>query len=80
MWCRFDVTNEDGTTPLHKADSGGYKEVTKLLIESGAEVDVADGNGRTPLHFAVCLSEVGQLLIENCADIFKADNDGITPR
>ena len=70
-----------GRTPLHLAAGNGRKEVAQILVESGAEVNVADGDGRTPLHWAAKRGhkEVAQLLIENGADKDMADNEGNTP-
>ena len=67
--------------------SGG-KEMIRALIESGADINVADQEGRTPLH---CLQmpqyrldcenakDMAKLLIEGGADPEKTDNDGNTP-
>ena len=44
---------EDGWTPLHFATSGGYKEITELLISKGADVNSKDNHGRTPLDLAI---------------------------
>ena len=56
--------------------------MARLLIESGAEVNVADKWSKTPLHYAADhgRKEVAQLLIESVADIDRADNEGNTPR
>ena len=39
----------EGITPLHRASRRGRLEVVRVLIELGANVDVKDGGGRTPL-------------------------------
>ena len=68
-------------------ESGG-KEMVRALIESGADINVADQEGRTPLH---CLQmpqyrlncentkDMAKLLIEGGADPKKMDNNGSTP-
>merc|ERR1712037_1021524 len=71
----FDVT------PLHGAASQGHKEMVKLLIESGADPNVADIDGGRPLHWAVRNGhvEVAQLLIERGANPNLTDRYGGTP-
>ncbi len=40
-------------TPLHSAALRGWNEIVKRLAADGAELDAADGNGLTPLDFAM---------------------------
>jgi hypothetical protein len=40
-------------TPLHFAASGGNKEIAELLIAKGADVNAKDGDGDTPLDWAI---------------------------
>jgi ankyrin repeat protein len=39
-------------TPLQSAVAGGYLEVTRRLLEAGANPNVREGSGYTPLHTA----------------------------
>ncbi|MDP7240452.1 MAG: HisA/HisF-related TIM barrel protein [Dehalococcoidia bacterium] len=48
-------------TPLHWASEGGHLEVVKALLEAGADTDLADGDGATPLHYASHPSEGGHV-------------------
>ncbi|KAI6198254.1 Ankyrin repeat protein [Aphelenchoides fujianensis] len=90
---RFDVarfpcslkrsaTNNNGQVPLHYACSKNNAKITKLLLENGAEVNVADKYGNTPLHRAASQGhmEVLQLL---CAQpgirVDLPDREGNTP-
>ena len=59
----------------------GQTEVARLLIESGAEVDIKSGDGATPLHSAAFLgrTDVAKLLLENGANPQARNNDGATP-
>ena len=59
----------------------GQTEVVRLLIESGVDVNIKNGDGATPLHSAAFLGrvDVAKLLLENGADIKARDNDGATP-
>ena len=46
-----NVTNSNGTTPLH--DAAKWSETTvAILVKAGAEVNVKDGWGKRPLHNA----------------------------
>ena len=61
----------DGFTALHYASEGGYIELVKLLLKTGAEVDcVSDLNSTTSLELALYKGrdEVAMLLIESGAD------------
>ncbi|KAK6175250.1 hypothetical protein SNE40_013753 [Patella caerulea] len=41
-------------TPLHLACLRGYVETVELLVERGADVNIPDINGNTPLHVTLC--------------------------
>ena len=45
--------NEDGRTTLHFAVTLGWREMVKLLAENGANLDMADRYGQTPLMIAM---------------------------
>jgi hypothetical protein len=56
-------------------------DITRLLIENGAAVNVKDHHGRTPLHYA-CLvksSILARILLENKADMTVEDENKKTP-
>ena len=59
----------------------GQIEVVRLLIESGVDVNIKNGDGATPLHSAAFLGrvDVAELLLKNGADIKARNNDGATP-
>ena len=74
------MTDKDGKTPLHIAILN--KDVAKLLIDLGADVDMATESGFTPLLMAArrgyqrCRGwkgylQVAQLLFEHGADMDK---------
>ena len=51
------------------------------LIENGADVNLTDNQGQTPLHYAAANGHIAmaQLLIENGANVNLTDNQGQTP-
>ncbi|KAE8153810.1 ankyrin repeat-containing domain protein [Aspergillus avenaceus] len=55
--------------------------VAKALLEYGAEVDMADDEGRTPFAWAARTGHYGlvSLLLEAGADAFRTDNMGLAP-
>ena len=66
----------DGMTPMHCAIKYGHMEFVKLLVTSGAEVNVADMFGRTVLHYAALDGEweMVKWLVEHGADVENKDN------
>ena len=56
-------------------------EVTRLLLDKGAEVDRANDGGGTPL-FVACQegrADAARLLLDNGAKVDMAEKDGRTP-
>ncbi|RCK74497.1 MAG: hypothetical protein IGBAC_1445 [Ignavibacteriae bacterium] len=72
-------------TPLHIAVENGYIDIIKLLIENGANVDVKNSEGDTPLHialsnnFLIQQNEIIKLLIKHSSKINTENNRGYTP-
>src|SRR6266404_7147307 len=69
-------------TPLHATlFEGGHVEVSKLLIECGADVNALDGSKWNPLHFASRFDhlEVVQWLLDRGAAVNFQTSDGWTP-
>ncbi len=60
-----------GQTYLHRAIARNQLRVARFLIEQGFDIDMADTEGRPPLHFAVLLGSTpaAELLLESGADI-----------
>ena len=56
-------------SPLILAAKEGHKDVVQLLLERGAEPNLAHQNGRTPLQMAasICHTDVVQLLLDSGA-------------
>ena len=75
------MADREGSTPLHTAvarDRNDSFSVVKLLIERGADVNMAKSYGHTPLHDAAlnCRNEVVKFLLEKGADRYRRNEDG----
>jgi len=74
---------ETGTSPLMLASALGYLNMCNLLIDSGAEINVHDHSGNTPLHLAVQgygeAIPVVEMLIQRGADVNAVNEEGFTP-
>ena len=70
-----------GDTILYWAMQSARLDVTRLLCEHGADINVANDEGNTPIFdaSAVGLIEILEYLINHGADIDKSRNDGDTP-
>ena len=49
----IDIPTENGMTPLHYSCQNGNKEISNLLIDLGANLNLRDNKGNTCLHYAV---------------------------
>jgi len=48
----INTQNSTGQTAMHLAAKWGRLEVVKYLIEAGADLEIRDRRGRTPIHDA----------------------------
>jgi ankyrin repeat protein len=92
LWVAVEIWNVK-SSPLHNlTDERSLHNVLSLtptraveLIENGADVNVADRDGNTPLNRAIEKShikemeEIAKALIENGADVNMANKNGYTP-
>ena len=82
-----DTANGIGQTSLHVACLHGHFEIVKLLITAGADVNVVNQFGVTPLHYAAKPNDkhgdqmvnVVKALIEAGADTKAKDQSGDMP-
>ena len=80
----INETDDDGFTPLMFACSEGNKEIVKLLVKSGADLNLQDNYGETCLMKVDSpdsiekANEITKYLIENRANPYLKDNDNRT--
>ncbi len=77
-----ETANERGTTAFHWiAHHDDYVETLPVLLGAGANIDVQDDNGMTPLHIAAERGDprLVKLLLDAGADIEKNEKHGMTP-
>ena len=55
----LDAVDETKRTALHWACALGHTEITKHLLEKGADDSIQDETGATPLHYAAQQGHVG---------------------
>ena len=63
--CSGSAEDSDGMTPLHIACQSGHTKIAGLLLDRGADVDLKNAEGNTPLNLAVkakCI-ETSRLLL-----------------
>ncbi len=71
----------DGSTALHEAAQFNQAEKVKLLLEKGADINIANNVGLTPLHVAALAghTDMVTLLLVNKANVKSKDVFGLTP-
>ena len=79
----IDVSLKDvvGRTPLRIAAEKGDLDVATFLIEKGADVNITDANGNTPLIFIINKTgnlEITELLLEKGAAVNTQNRSGET--
>ena len=77
----FNRLLRTGATPLHIASAADACEVVAVLLEGGADPDVADATSATPLHYAAAgrSGSAAAVLAEGGADVGAATTKGVTP-
>jgi hypothetical protein len=78
-----NVTDYDrGAPPLMYACNKGHIESIEILIDYGADVNLPNKRGRTPIHALIEMRffKIVLWLIKYCGgDVHKADSRGLTP-
>lgn len=78
----INTANRIGWTPLHASVLGKQTEVTTLLLESGADPNLMDIIGNTPIHLAAAngqLIDCLRVVIDKMQDINVRNNKGNSP-
>ncbi|XP_033125477.1 cyclin-dependent kinase 4 inhibitor D-like [Anneissia japonica] len=71
--CGVDDRTPINETALHKAVRGNSAEICKILLLQGADPNLKNDGGRTPIYF-VLGSDVTDVLLKGGADINITDN------
>lgn len=76
-----ELSPETNISALSWATMMGHTEAADLLIESGADLNVRQEDGGTPLHIAAALgrAELAELLIKKGADVNAKNRRGDVP-
>ncbi|XP_045211494.2 ankyrin repeat and SOCS box protein 2-like [Mercenaria mercenaria] len=78
----YNQLREDFPIEIAKAKQFDF-EAMKFAVRHGADVNINDADGKTPLHHVLsspdCSAEVVQFLLELGADVNKVDTNGNTP-
>jgi uncharacterized protein len=70
--------DESGYSPLTAAVSYSHVDLAKWLLDNGADANIRDEDGDTPLHQCED-AECAKLLIEAGADLFAENGEGKVP-
>ncbi|WP_437917815.1 ankyrin repeat domain-containing protein [Sphingobacterium sp. LRF_L2] len=77
-----NISSQNGyqVYPLHTALTGNYNQISKMLVEAGAEVNIFQNARITPLHIAAQQGNIDMIivLLENGADISLKTDFGAT--
>ena len=77
-----NVRDDYGYTPLHKAAYYGMEQSTQLLIDAGADINIADNDQCTALHIAARYGYhdiIGALVRAPHVNLNVRDDHGDTP-
>ncbi|KAK7965799.1 uncharacterized protein PG986_000076 [Apiospora aurea] len=68
----------DGSTPLTNAAEFMYRDAVELLLDAGADLDLADAKGNTALTVACAADDdaIARLLLRRGADLLHVNHDG----
>uniref|UniRef100_A0ABD2XHL7 Uncharacterized protein n=1 Tax=Trichogramma kaykai TaxID=54128 RepID=A0ABD2XHL7_9HYME len=64
----IDARDKWGNSPLHRAVASGHQELTELLLRRGANLNLANSGGLTPLHI-ICKRYPNHRLAQKFFDV-----------
>ncbi|MBA8667897.1 ankyrin repeat domain-containing protein [Holosporaceae bacterium 'Namur'] len=77
-----NIRDYHGNTPLHTAADSGYTEIVKLLLAKGADVNLTNREGKTPLYESISTPhdiELIPLFVKHGANVnARRKEDGCT--
>lgn len=75
---KINEQNDEGVTVLHQSCLSGQLEIVRLLVESGAELELRDDRGWTCLHYASFGGHVDvvNFLVNSCVDVTAMSLEG----
>ena len=65
-------------TALHRAGQKACTDVVRVLIDAGADVEIKNAHGRSPLHCALEVLDIVKMLVEAGAGVRDTDDEGDT--
>lgn len=83
-----NITNSDGSKPLHFAAQCGHKNIVKFFLNLGICANSCDNNQCTPLHYIAAemqsadrgnYQELVHILLDSNADLNAVNRKGCTP-
>uniref|UniRef100_A0A2C9JL08 Uncharacterized protein n=1 Tax=Biomphalaria glabrata TaxID=6526 RepID=A0A2C9JL08_BIOGL len=77
--CKINQVDTLGNTALHEAANSGNIRALTVLLKHGANVNVQDTIGCSPLHGIFISSEIIRALLGHNADVHIEDSEGNTP-
>lgn len=79
--CPANGSADPNPYAVHRAVKEGNADAVALLLQHGADVNVRDATGSTPLHYAAAKKDARteRLLLEHGAEVNCANGEGDTP-
>lgn len=76
----INVNSKAGTALIAAVFKNDIK-IAKMLLDAGADVNIADDKGITALHYGIKFKNIDliKLLVNNGADVNLTDNKGLSP-
>ena len=77
----FASRNGLKAAPIQSAAAAGHEKIVQMLLQLGADPNIREGNGYTPLHAAAQNKDIDMIhtLIYGGADLMLVGKDGKTP-